>query len=93
MEHASESKSLRFHMAHPEVWDEFERITLQLIARGFRRYSADGVMHVVRLRTSAGDRSAAFKINNNHVAWYSRRFAEAHPEHADFFKFRERRAA
>jgi len=93
MQQASESASVRFHTAHPEVWLEFERIAMQLIARGFRRYSADGVMHIVRFRTSAGDNGGLFKINNNHVAWYARRFAEAHPEHADFFRFRERRAA
>lgn len=88
--------SERFHLAHPEVWREFERITLSLIHRGWHHYSADGVMHIVRYHTTAGDDPGApFKINNNHVSWYSRLFAQRHPEHAAFFRFRsgERRAA
>ena len=89
-----DQRSERFHLAHPEVWREFERITLSFIHRGWRHYSADGVMHIVRYHTQAGDASGdTYKINNNHVSWYARKFAAAHPQHADFFAFRVRRAA
>lgn len=94
---ASEIKQqcVAFHLHHPEVWAEFKRVAFVLINRGHKHYSADGVMHVVRFATSAGVAGAdgkgePFKINNNFVALYARRFVRLHPEHADFFQQRSR---
>lgn len=86
---------VRFHTAHPRVWRSFVGYALHLIARGHDRYSADGVMHVVRFHARAGDTAKhdGFRINNNHVASYARAFALTYPEHATFFEQRVRRAA
>lgn len=81
-----------FDRANPRIWKLFERFTLERVDHGFCHYSADAIMHRVRWETPArGDDSSGFKINNNHVAQYARKFARLHPEHGEFFRFRERR--
>lgn len=83
-----------FDAAHPDVWQLFERFTLDLIRRGFGHYSSDAVLHRVRWETSAGAGSDedAFKINNNWTAYYARKFDEQHPEYAGFFRMRRSKA-
>jgi hypothetical protein len=71
-------RARKFHAEHPEVWDLFCMFAFGLIDKGFKRYSADAVMHRVRWETSAGrpnaNGEAPFKINNNFIAIYARAF-------------------
>ena len=84
-----------FHAAHPEVYREFARIARVLRdERGYTHYSADGVMHIVRFHTKAGDNSGrGFKINNNHVAYYARKLIADDPSFEGFFRTRKQRRA
>ena len=76
-------------MAHPEIWQLFERFTFELIRRGFQRYSADAVMHRVRWETAAAlDDGQGYKIANIWVAFYARKFNKRHPKHIGFFRLR-----
>jgi hypothetical protein len=78
-----------FHRANGHVWYLFERFAMEVVARGFRHYSADAVMHRVRWETTMSTRSVdGLKINNNHVAWYARVFRETWPEYGDLFQMR-----
>ena len=78
-----------FHVKHPEVWRLFCRFTLEMLATGRSHYGAKAIMERVRWETDAGGRSPALKINNNFAAFYARRFARLHPDHAEFFRTRE----
>jgi hypothetical protein len=78
-----------FHTKHPHVWRQFERSALRLIARGHVRYSADGILHVIRFDADVRvERTGSWKIDNRFSAFYSRMFALAHAEHAEFFETR-----
>ena len=35
-----------YHKQHPEVWDMFVRFTFEMINRGFKNYSANGLVRV-----------------------------------------------
>lgn len=84
----------KFDREHPDVWRLFERFTFELIDRGFEHGSSDDVLHRVRWETRAGStRPDEYKINNDFTALYARKWNELHPEHATFFRLRERRAA
>jgi hypothetical protein len=79
-----------FDLAHPEVWQEFERLAFLLIREeGLERYSSDAILHIIRfyMRGRIRDRSG-FRINNDYSSFYSRKFRERHPEHAGFFEVR-----
>jgi hypothetical protein len=77
----------QWHYANPLVWKEFERLSLELIARGITHYGAKSIMEVVRWhRAICG--GADFKINNNYSAYYARIFEMKHPGHTGFFEMR-----
>ena len=79
-----------FHQQHPDVWDLFERFALDMIARGFEHYSVAAVWERIRWEKDAGgDGQSEFKLNNNHKAFYARRFHRKHPQYDGFFRTRE----
>lgn len=83
------AKAREFHEKHPRVWQLFCKFALQMAAVGFKNYSADAVMHRVRWESDQGrdfENEGGFKISNNHVAFYSRWFMAAYPEHDGFFR-------
>lgn len=87
------SKWMKFHKANPLVWKLFERYALEAINSGRRHYSARTIMERVRWHAEVTTKGGSFKLNNNHVPYYARLFIQTHPEHADFFETRERKAA
>ena len=79
-----------YHAKHPEVWDYFVQFTFEKIKQGYKHYSAMGVWQRLRWELSVGaDGVSEFKINNNYVPYYARRFMKKYPEHDGFFRTRE----
>ena len=87
-----EQEFVEFDEQNPGVWELFQRFTFELISFGYRHHSADAVMHRVRwessIQTSSEDE---FKINNNHVAFYARKFHDEYPIFRDFFRVRKQK--
>lgn len=73
-----------------DVCLHFERLALELAGLGFKKYSADALLHQVRWhwQVERGDRG--FKANNNWTAPLARWFLKRNPRHAEFFELRER---
>lgn len=83
-----------FDAEHPEVYEAFVRFSVQMRARGYTHYSADGIMHIVRFHTPVNaEADGGFKINNNFVALYARKLVEKDGSFRGFFAFRQRRTA
>lgn len=86
-----DERALRFIAEHPEVEQQFERVTLGLIAQGIKRQGPQYVAAKLRYETPVGgDSATGFKINNDHMPLLVRRFQEKFPQHAAFFKPRRR---
>lgn len=88
-----ERNYLEFDKKRPIVWRLFKKFTFDRILKGFDQYSADAVMHRVRWETAQGREGpysgeGNFKINNNHVCFYARRFMREYPDHDGFFRVR-----
>jgi hypothetical protein len=66
----------------------FERLALQIIAKGFRYYSADAILHRIRWEEHIEKGNADFKANNNWTSQLARWFIANHPRHKDFFETR-----
>tara|TARA_R100001244_G_scaffold96936_1_gene72594 strand:- start:152 stop:541 length:390 start_codon:yes stop_codon:yes gene_type:complete len=83
--------AIKFHRKNPEIWRLFVQFTRQMIARGFKHYSAQhGIFARIRWEMDAGgDGSSEFKINNNYSAFYARAYMRMYPEHQGFFRTRE----
>lgn len=73
-----------------EVCESFERLALELRRIGFKRYSADAILHRVRWHMQVERGNRAFKANNNWSAPLARWFLKHHPEASGFFELRER---
>lgn len=73
-----------------EVCLKFEELALGVAAQGWKRYSADAILHRIRWHhhVERGDR--AFKANDHWTAPLARWFLTRHPEMPDFFELRER---
>jgi|TARA_R110000782_G_scaffold624_2_gene2080 hypothetical protein len=87
-----DEKAAEFDAENPNVRNLFIRFSLELIERGFSNYSAQAIMERIRWETDEADvdGKSTFKINNNYVAWYARKFMEAYYEHDGFFRTRHR---
>lgn len=71
----------------PEVWQHFERITLDLIQRG-KRAGAKAVWEKVRWEIAV-EGGKDFKANNNFCSYYARAFELKHPQYRGFFEKRK----
>lgn len=69
----------------------FEQLTLGLITRGMKHYSARAVFHRIRWEYQVEKGERDFAVNNNWSAAMARWFHAAHPAHAGFFETRERK--
>lgn len=78
---------LSYHAERPEIWAEFERKALELIAAGHRIWGAKSIMEEIR-REQRIQRGDGYKISNSFTAYYARVFALKHPQHKDFFMFK-----
>lgn len=82
---------LNYDKLHPEVWKLFKKFTFDVIERGFKNYSAVFIIQQIRWHTDKPnvDGSSTFKINNNYIPFYARRFMLKYPTFKGFFRIRE----
>lgn len=80
-----------FDNQNPQMWELFKRFALQAISTGKRSLSIALITERIRWEVdveSVGDR---FKLNNNHKAFYARKFHEEFPDYGEVFATREQR--
>jgi hypothetical protein len=80
-----------YHYANPEIYREFEKMTLQTIRKGFSHYGSKAIFELIRWHTPIGD-DGEYKVNNNYTAHYARMFERKYPRYAGFFRKRVARA-
>jgi hypothetical protein len=80
-----------FHLANPMIWKLYKQFAFQVMDSGIPHYSSNAVFQRIRwhveIETISFD---SVKLNYHYHAYYSRMFAAAYPEHADFFRYRKR---
>ena len=70
---------------NPRGWREFERRALFAIRQGRTRYSAWTIVNVIRWHVDMETTGSEFKIPNEMMAYYARKFHRLYPQHAGFF--------
>lgn len=70
----------------PDVWREFEKLTLRLITENKRAGAVD-ILARVRWERQI-EHSEEFKCNNNDAPLLARIFVLKYPQHKTFFEFR-----
>lgn len=74
----------KFHFTNARVWSLFQTFAYQALDAGHSRYSSDAILHRIRWHVTVETKGDAFKINNNHSAYYGRLFAKTYPNIALF---------
>lgn len=77
-----------FHEHNPQVWRLFERFALEAVEHGAKRIGARLVWERMRWHTRVETNDRTYKLNNNWIAFYSRKFLQEHPEHPELFETR-----
>ena len=72
-----------------KIYQGFVRLALQMRRKGRTRWSACGVVEVLRWHTGMRSTGSVFKINNNYRAGMSRLSMKEFPELGGFFQLRE----
>lgn len=78
-----------YHRKNPHIFQKFEELTLQTIAKKFKHYSAKGILELIRWHSGISSDGDCFKVNNNYSSFYARLFEAKYPEHKDFFRNRK----
>lgn len=83
-----------YDQQNPNVWKLFVKFTNQLIGKGYKNHSAVAVIQRIRWETSVidGDVIKEWKINNDHIPFYARKFMLFNPVHNGFFRTREQKS-
>ena len=71
---------------NPKVYQLFCRFTFEAIERGHKRLSAWMIANRIRWETSVVTTGNDYKISNDFIALYARKFMEQYPQYDGFFK-------
>lgn len=82
------SRFCSYHEANPQVYLYFRDMAIDTIRRGFKHYSAKGVMELIRWHSGATAKGDCFKVNNSYTSYYARLFEKEYPQHRGFFRKR-----
>ena len=76
-----------FHQNNPHVYEIFQRLTLKAVDAGAKKLSAWWVINVARweMAFSTTDFNSDFKISNDYIAYYSRKFMADFPQYDKLF--------
>jgi len=77
----------RFDREHPEFWDEFEHRAYVMMTKGRKHYSARTIFEVLRWHSDL-DSGGKFKIQNNWIPFYAKKFNDMY--YVDFFLTKNR---
>lgn len=71
--------------ANPQVYNLFCKFTLQAAKAGHNRLSAWMIVNRIRWETAVVTSGNDYKVSNDFIAFYARKFMEDYPEYEGFF--------
>lgn len=77
-----------YHLKNQHVYRMFEHFTMEVIKAGRKSFGAQVIAERLRWYSQIETVGDEYKINNDYVAFYARKFEENHPEHDGFFRKR-----
>ena len=77
---------------HPTLLSDLAAIAIKAKQRGFYRWYADALFHVLRWETGITTDDFGLKVNNNYTALASRDLMTQYPELDGMFAIRQRKS-
>lgn len=75
-----------WNIENPQVYDLFKRFTFEAISKGHKHLSAWMIANRIRWETAIVTTGNDYKISNDFIALFARKFMEDFPEHDGFFR-------
>ena len=73
---------------NPSLIPELARLAREMKTYGHKRYSIDGLFHILRWETRAETGDLGLKMKNNYTAFAARDLMDQYPELKGFFQLR-----
>lgn len=77
----------QYDQENQEIYEAFKEIAMMYIKRKYTHIGAKNVCEVIRWQTMVSGNDE-FKINNNYVSGYARKFEKEYPEYEGIFRKR-----
>ena len=78
---------LQYDQENKEIYEAFKDITMQYIKQNYKHIGAKNVCEIIRWQTMISGNDE-FKINNNYVSGYARKFEKEFPQFEGLFRKR-----
>lgn len=83
-----------YHEANPDIYAMFELFSGEVVKTGKRKFSAWAIINRIRWESEIVVNSEEpFKICNDFIALYARKYMADHPEHGQLFNIKEMKRA
>lgn len=79
----------KFDSENPRIWELFKQFAKQALSAGKSKLSVSLIVERIRWEVTVVTTGDVFKINNNHRAFYARKFHDRYPEYGDVFETRK----
>jgi hypothetical protein len=84
----------KFDKDNPVIWELIQRFCKSVLDAGQTKWSISGIFERIRWEIYVVTKSKDdWKINNNHRAYYARKWLAEHPEYPKFFEIRRVRGS
>lgn len=83
----------RWDGLNPEFYELFKQFTFEAVAAGKTRLSAWLIVNRIRWETEIVTTGNEYKVSNNFIALYSRKFMQDYPEHEGLFVIKQMKNA
>lgn len=77
-----------WHKENPQVWDYFEKFSLEAVKRGRKKISHWLIINRIRWEVYMETTGDEFKISNDYIAFYARLWRAKYPEHKELFNIK-----
>lgn len=77
-----------FHAENPKIYKLFKKYAKDALKRGHTKLSGWFIVNIIRWEEGVDSTGSGFKIQNDYIALYTRKFIEDHPKHAEFFNIK-----
>jgi hypothetical protein len=79
----------KFDEENPRIWELIVMFCERVIESGKRKWAMSNIFEMIRWEIYIVTRSEEeWKLNNNHRAYYARKWLKLHPEYPGFFETR-----
>ena len=88
LQEPAEVKFQNFDRDNPHIYELFKKFSNQFFGKGHKRIGGRMIIERIRWETMVETTDYDYKINNNYICHYTRKYIREFPEHREKFNTR-----